>query len=81
MNMSKEQVQDILTLRRLFFGNLGRILRNRKALVANLSNLSHHLPDMAKCSQLIQQNVQEEQDMMGQMMVATRIGVILLRSC
>lgn len=75
MNMSKEQVQDILILRRLFFENLGRILRIRKALAVNMSNHDHQLTDMAKWSQLIQQTVQEEQDMFEHMMVATRIGV------
>ena len=75
MSFSKTQVQDLLTLRLLFYAHFGQLSLERTSLIAKMSKYSQQVPNVKTWAERIQENVEEEQRMTMQMLIATRFGV------
>ena len=78
MSFSKTQVQDLLTLRLLFYAHFGRLSLERTSLIAKMGKYSQQVPNVKTWAERIQENVEEEQRMTMQMLIATRFGVSIL---
>lgn len=79
MQFSKSQVQDLLTLRLLFYAHFGRLSLERTSLISKVSKYSQQASNVKTWAERIQENVEEEQRMTMQMLIATRFGVGLPR--
>lgn len=75
MSFSKAQVQDLLTLRLLFYAHFGRLSLERTSLISKMGKYSQQVPNVKTWAERIQENVEEEQRMTMQMLIATRFGV------
>lgn len=78
MSFSKSQVQDLLTLRLLFYAHFGRLSLERNSLISKMSKYSQQVPNVRTWAERVQENIEEEQRMTMQMLIATRFGVCTL---
>lgn len=80
MGFSKSQVEDLLTLRMLFFSRLGALAAERTALARDIGQ-SLDLHHIRTCSERLHHNITEEQDMHTEIVTAVHFGVSPASSC
>ena len=78
---SEQQLQDFLVVRRLFFTQLGRLLKEREVLIDRMVSHSDQLANVRVWAERLQQNIAEEHEMYVQNLTATFLGVRYVMSC
>ena len=74
MAFNKDQIQDLLVLRALFFTRVGALTQERKSLMRQMAQ-SQDLCHVKTSAARLQQNIEEEHQMYVHMVVAVQLGV------
>ena len=80
MAFSRGQVQDLLTLRQLFYARTGQLSLERHVLMSKMSRHSQQALNVKTWAKRLQENSEEEQQMALLMLTATCFGVRLLQA-
>lgn len=78
---SEQQLQDMLAVRRLFFGQIGRLLKERESLIDCMFTHSNQLSNVRIWAERLQQNIAEEHEMYVQNLAASYLGVSFVMAC